>query len=342
MKVRIWLALFSVYLIWGSTYLAIRFAIQSMPPFLMVAARFLIAGSALYIVMRLAGTPAPSRRHWLNTAVMGVLLLVGGNGLVAWAETRVLSGVTALMIGSTPLWLVVIDAVRPGGARPKWRTLAGVLIGLIGIIWLVNPADLWGSGQAVDLLGASALVLASMSWALGSIFGRERRDEMPAPLLATAMEMLAGGAGMLLVGSLTVEWNQLNLAAITARSLTGLIYLILFGSLLAYSAYTWLLRVAPTPLVSTYAYVNPLVAVFLGYIFASEPLSLRVLGATVIILSSVVLINTSRLNAPHAAEPTKPATMNLAIGGEEAPAERLAAVQTGPRMIGTECSEGVD
>jgi drug/metabolite transporter (DMT)-like permease len=295
MKAKMWLALLSVYIFWGSTYLAIRFAVESLPPFLMAATRFLAAGGVLYVAVRLSGgAPRPTRKHWLTAGVMGLFLLLGGNGLVSWAEIRIPSGITALMIGATPLWIVLVDALRPGGVRPTRRTLAGVLIGFAGIAWLISPSDLFGGGERIDLVGALALVLASLSWAIGSVYGRERHNELPAPLLATSLEMLVGGAALVVVGTLLGEWGRVDLAAVSTRSLLGLGYLIVFGSLVAYSAYTWLLRVAPTPLVSTYAYVNPLVAVFMGYIFASEPLTPRVLGAAVIILSSVVLINTTR------------------------------------------------
>lgn len=300
MKTRIWAALLAVYIVWGSTYLAIRFAVESMPPFLMAATRFLIAGTILYAGARLSGTAKPERRHWRPTVIMGLFLLLGGNGLVAWAEQHVVSSVTALMIGATPLWIVLVDALRPGGRRPALRTMLGVLIGLAGIILLVGPSSLFGEGESIDLWGALALVAAALFWAIGSVFGREKQNELPeAPLLATSMEMLAGGAGLLVFGSLMGEWSLLDVSAITPRSLLGLAYLIVFGSLVGFAAYTWLLRVAPTPLVSTYAYVNPLVAVFLGSVFAQEPLTLRILLAAAVILSSVVLINTSRFSSPQ-------------------------------------------
>ncbi len=300
MKTRIWVALLAVYIVWGSTYLAIRFAVESMPPFLMAATRFLVAGTILYVGARLGGAAKPERRHWRPAAIMGLFLLLGGNGLVAWAEQRVVSSVTALMIGATPLWIVLVDALRPGGRRPALRTLIGVLIGLAGIVLLIGPASLFGEEESINLWGALALVAAALSWAIGSIFGREKQNELPeAPLLATSMEMLAGGAGLLVFGSFMGEWGRLDVNAITTRSLLGLAYLIAFGSLVGFAAYTWLLRVAPTPLVSTYAYVNPLVAVFLGNVFAQEPLTLRILLAAAVILSSVVLINTSRLSPPQ-------------------------------------------
>lgn len=293
-KAKIWAALITVYIIWGSTYLAIRFAVESLPPFLMAATRFLAAGWALFTWVRLTGTPVPTRSEVKVSAIIGLLLLVGGNGLVVWAEQRVVSGITALIIGSTPLWIVLVDALRPGGVRPKPVTLLGVLIGLGGISLLISPSSLGGSDQHVDLLGAGALGLAALFWATGSVYGREHIRSLPkAPLMATALEMLAGGVGLLIIGTVSGDWGRLAQSVFTPRALGALVYLILFGSLLGYSAYTWLLGVAPTPLVATYAYVNPLVAVFLGYLLADEPLTLRVLLASGIIVGAVVLINFS-------------------------------------------------
>lgn len=293
-KAKIWAALITVYIIWGSTYLAIRFAVESLPPFLMAATRFLAAGGVLFTWVRLTGTPVPTRSEVKASAIVGLLLLVGGNGLVVWAEQRVVSGIAALIIGSTPLWIVLVDVLRPGGTRPKPVTFLGVLIGLGGISLLISPNSLGGSDQPVDLLGAGALGLAALLWATGSVYGREHLRMLPkAPLMATALEMLAGGIGLLIPGTVSGEWGWLEQAVFTPRALGALIYLILFGSLLGYSAYTWLLGVAPTPLVATYAYVNPLVAVFLGYLLANEPLTLRVLLASGIIVGAVVLINFS-------------------------------------------------
>lgn len=302
MNRRMWLALISIYILWGSTYLAIRFAVESLPPFLMAATRFLIAGGILYAALRLSGTPAPKPSTWKPTAIMGLFLLLGGNGLVSWAEQRVVSGVAALMIGSTPLMIALVDWVRPGGARPAPRTLLGILIGFLGIAFLISPTEFFGAGEGVDLIGAGALVCASLSWAIGSVFGRDRSEQLPtSPLLSTSMEMLAGGAGLALLGTLTGEWVQVDFGAVKPEALIGLGYLIIFGSLVAYSAYTWLLRVAPISMVSTYAYVNPLVAVLMGAVFANESLTPRVLGAAVFILGAVALINTARLQRKPAA-----------------------------------------
>ena len=295
MKLKIWLAMLSVYIFWGSTYLAIRFAVETMPPFLMAASRFLIAGAILYLWRRAAGDPAPARLEWRSAAVVGLLLLLGGNGGVVWAEQRVVSGIAALIVGSAPLWMVLVDALRPGGVRPNLQTMVGVLVGFGGIMLLIGPGE-FGNGGGLDRAGVIVLLIASFFWAMGSLYSRQAR--LPAsPLLGTGMEMLLGGVGLLLAGTLTGEWSRLDLAAISARSLWGLAYLVVFGSLVGFASYTWLLRVAPTPLVSTYAYVNPLIAVFIGNLLAQEPLTPRILISALVIVSSVALINTSRKTA---------------------------------------------
>lgn len=293
MKWRIWLALFSIYIIWGSTYLAIQFAIESMPPFLMASLRFLVAGGILYIWRILAGDTAPQAIHWRSTVIIGLFLLVGGNGGVVWAEQRVPSGIASVMIGATPLWMVLLDAIRPGGTRPQTKTMLGTLMGFTGIVLLIGPFEVQSMQGSIDLLGAMVLLLAAMLWATGSIYGRQA--QLPAsPLLTTGMEMLAGGVGLFLLGTISGEWNRLDIQAIQTSSILGFLYLIFFGSLVAYSAYSWLLRVAPIPLIATYAYVNPLVAIFLGVVIANEPFTLRTLISTLIIVGAVALINATR------------------------------------------------
>jgi drug/metabolite transporter (DMT)-like permease len=285
----IWAAMAAVYIVWGSTYLAIRFAVETMPPFLMAGIRFLVAGGVLYAFRRLRGDPAPARFEWRSAAIVGFFLLVGGNGSVVWAEQRVPSGIAALLVGSAPLWMVLLDSLRPGGRRPGGWAVIGVVLGFVGIAILVGPSQLIGIEGDVDLLGAGALTLAAFSWAIGSLYNRSAR--LPgSPLLGTGMEMLAGGLGLLILGTLTGEWERLDLAAIAPRAWWGLAYLIVFGSWVGFAAYTWLLRVAPTTLVSTYAYVNPLVAIFVGNLLAGEPVTLRILIAAAIIVGSVAVI----------------------------------------------------
>lgn len=295
----------AVYIVWGSTYLAIRFAVQTMPPFLMASARFLIAGSVLYIWRRLKGDPAPTKIEWRSAAIVGLCLLLGGNGGLVWAEQHVASSIAALLIGATPLWMALIDALRPGGQKPSLQTVLGIIIGFCGIALLINPTQVAGGGESVDLVGAIVLLGAAFAWSAGSLYSR--KAALPAsPLLGTAMEMLVGGAALLLFGILVGDVGRLHLRAIAPASWLGLGYLVVFGSWIGFSAYTWLLRVAPTPLVSTYAYVNPVVAVVLGFLLADEPLTARSILATVIIVGAVILTTRKPATKPQPAIPAVP------------------------------------
>jgi drug/metabolite transporter (DMT)-like permease len=287
MKLRIWAALGAVYLIWGSTYLAIRFAIETMPPFLMGGLRFLIAGAVLFAIRRLLGDRPPSKTEWRSAGVVGLFLLTGGNGCVVFAEQWVPSSLTALLLASTPLWIVLLDWLRPGGHRPTGRALLGVLVGFGGVALLIGPGELAVGGQR-ELVGALIVVLGALLWAAGSLYGRGAA--LPSsPLLGTSMEMLIGGAGLLILGTLAGQWNQFNPAAFSTKSSAAFIYLIVFGAWIAFSAYVWLLKNAPTPLVATYAYVNPVVAIVLGSLLAGEAVTPRTVLAAAIILGAVVL-----------------------------------------------------
>ena len=283
----IWSALIVVYLIWGSTYLAIRFAVQTTPPFLMAAVRFIVSGGFLYALRRFRGDPQPKTREWRSAAIIGSFLLLGGNGGVVWAEQFVTSSLAALLVATIPLWMVLIDAFRPTGHRPGLISLAGILIGFGGVVLLIGSAA--SGADTRSLVGAGVLVLASLSWTMGSLYGRNAR--LPASqLLATGMEMLAGGAALMLAAIVLGEWSSFELVAVSRRSALALVYLTVIGSI-AFVAYVWLLRVAPTPLVATYAYVNPLVAVLLGYFLAQEPMTIRTLLAAALIIGSVVLVS---------------------------------------------------
>jgi len=276
----------AVYIVWGSTYLAIRFAVETMPPFYMAGTRFLIAGTFLYLVRRFVGDPKPTRVEWRSAAIVGLFLLLGGNGCVVWAEQRIPSGLAALIVGSTPLWMVIIDAVRPGGKLPTWKTTVGILVGFLGVLILFWPG---GGGGSFDFTGSLVTVLGSILWAMGSLYGRGAA--LPkSPLLGTGMEMLAGGLGLLLTGTILGEWQTVSVASFSTRSLLGFAYLVIFGSLVGFAAYTWLLRAAPISLVSTFAYVNPLVAIALGFFLGNEVFSTRILFAGLMIISAVVLI----------------------------------------------------
>jgi drug/metabolite transporter (DMT)-like permease len=278
-----------VYVIWGSTYLAILFAIQTLPPFLMAGTRFLIAGAVLYAWARyVSGAAAPTRANWRSCAIVGCALLLGGNGLVVWAEFRIPSGVTALIVGVVPCCMVLIDWLRPGGPRPGAQVVIGLALGLAGLFFLIGPDSLMGGGR-IDLLGGAALVIACFSWAAGSIYSRH--GVLPrSPFLATAMQMLAGGVALTVVAVLHGELGSLDTARFSVLSIAGWLYLIVFGSIVAFTAYVWLLRVSTPARVSTYAYVNPIVAVLLGWALANEPLTARMMVAAAVIVSGVALI----------------------------------------------------
>ena len=293
MKPRAWVALIAVYIVWGSTYLAIRFTIETIPPFLSAGIRFLVSGAVLYVLCRMRGDPAPKKVEWRSAGIIGLLLLLGGNGGLVWAEQRIPSGIASLFIATIPIWMVLIDLLRPNGMRANWLTWSGVLVGFFGIALLANPWQSHGASPPLDPIGMLVLILAALSWSIGSLYSRNA--SLPgSSLLGTGMEMLIGSLGLFIFGTMIGEWNQFHLTTISMRSFGGLIYLILFGSFIGFVAYTWLLRNAPTPIVSTYAYVNPVVALFLGSVIVHEPLDGRDIISALIILSGVVLITTAK------------------------------------------------
>ncbi|MEJ2555584.1 MAG: drug/metabolite exporter YedA [Anaerolineae bacterium] len=288
LRLRIVVAFAAIYLIWGSTYLGIRFAIETVPPLLMAGTRFVVAGTMLYSWTRLRGAPRPTRLHWGAASVVGGLMLLGGNGGVSWAEQRVFSGLAALLIATVPLWIALLDWRRRGGLRPSGRGAVGLVFGFAGVALLVGPGELAGSSH-MDPLGAMVLLLAALSWAAGSLYSRQA--QLPgSALLAISMEMLTGGVLLLAAGLVTGEGARLELSQVSPRSVLALGYLIVFGSLVAFSAYIWLLRVSTPDRAATYAYVNPVVAVILGWALGGEPLTLRTLLAAVVIVSAVVII----------------------------------------------------
>ena len=282
----------SIYLIWGSTYLAIMYAVETIPPFVMGGVRFVISGALLYAWARYRGAVRPTKRNWRNAVIAGGLLLLGGNGAVVWAEQFVSSGLTALLVSILPFWLVIIEWVRPPRRRPAGAVLIGLIIGFIGIVVLVGPGNIGGHGD-VRPIGALVLILGSLSWAIGSFFSRDA-DLPQSGLLTTGMEMLGGGTLMLIVGALSGELSHFDVHHVSHASALGLLYLITFGSLLGFTSYIWLLdKVSPARL-GTYAYVNPVVAVVLGWAIASERLSVRTAVAAAIVICAVALITTAR------------------------------------------------
>lgn len=293
MKTKLWTALIALYIIWGSTYLAIRFAVETIPPFFHASLRFLVSGAILYIWRRAAGDAKPTLGNWKSTAIVGTLLLVGGNGLVAFAEQSVPSGIAALMITTSPFWLVLFESLRAGGTKPTWLSILGLLIGFSGVFLLIGPAEFTGSVHQFDAFGVTLLLIAPVLWSLGSIFARGA-DMPKSTLMSTGMQMLVGSVALFIVSVVTGELNGFSFGQVSMRSWEGLVYLITFGSLVGFVSFGWLLHNAPVSLMSTYAYVNPVVAVFLGWLFAGEVLNARIAIASAIIIGSVIFINYAR------------------------------------------------
>lgn len=283
---RLLSAFAALYLIWGSTYLAIRFAIETLPPLLMAAVRFLVAGTLLYAWGRGRGAPRPTASQWRDAAVVGGLLFVGGNGAVVVSQQWVPSGLVALLVASVPLWMVVVDWLWGSRAHPGGRAGVGLVMGFLGVGLLAGAP---GVGGTRELLGAALVVAGSFAWAAGSIYARQA-DMPPRPRLWVGMQMLAGGALLIPLSALTGEFARFDPGAVSMKSLLALAYLVVFGALIAFSAYIWLLGVSTPARVATYAYVNPVVALFLGWALAGEPLGARSLVAASIIIASVVVI----------------------------------------------------
>jgi drug/metabolite transporter (DMT)-like permease len=286
-SLAMWSALSTVYLIWGSTYLAIRFTVETVPPFLSAAARFVTSGVFLYLWRRWAGDPTPDGAEWRSAAIIGTLLLVGGNGGVVWAAQFIPSSLAALLVATVPLWMVVIDALRPGGGWPHRTAILGIALGFCGATLLIG----WNT-HAPDpayFHGTLAVVVASFLWALGSIYAKTAR--LPrSPLMVTGMEMLVGGTAQIIPAWATGEFAALTIDSISLRSALSWIYLTVVGPI-AFGAYAWLLRNAPIPLVATYSYVNPLVAIWLGYFIGRETITLRILSGAALIIGSVALVS---------------------------------------------------
>ncbi len=303
------LALATVYLVWGSTYLAIRFAIETLPTFTMAGSRFLLAGALLYGYARATGSRRPSARGWGSAAVIGALLLLGGNGAVVWAEHRIPSGIAALLVAVEPVFIALLAPLVLGGRRPGGRALAGLLAGILGVATLVvEPQGL--AATSVDLLGSVVVVLGALSWALGSLWSVRARP-VASPVLAIGMQMLAGGLLLVLVGGAAGEWGALSWRAFSTRSLAAFGYLVVMGSIVAFSAYGYLLRHARPSVVATYAFVNPVVAVLLGWLLAGENLTWRVAASAALILAALALILGEREGggANRRASPPVPAAM---------------------------------
>jgi drug/metabolite transporter (DMT)-like permease len=283
----------AVYLVWGSTYLAIRIGVESFPPLLLAGFRHLTVGLLLYPILRRTTGIKPTAANWRAAVVTGALLLFAGNGGVSWAEQTVPSGITALLVATVSLWLVIVDWLRPDGLKPVPRVVIGLLLGFAGMALLVGPARLGGS-ERVDPRGAAVLVIASLAWACGSLYSKH--GGMPSSaMLGVAMQGLAGGAILLIVGLFAGEFRELHRSTISLRSWLALGYLIVFGSGIGFSAYLYILQKSTAARVATYAFVNPVVALFLGWLILGEAITLRTAVAAAIILTAVVLV----ITAPH-------------------------------------------
>lgn len=293
------LAFLAIYVVWGSTYLAIRFAVETLPPFLMAGVRFTVAGVVMWGVGRLRGLAAPGLHDLKVAVISGVLMLVGGNGAVVWAEQWMASGTASLLVAVVPMWMVLLDWAT-GGTRPGWRILSGLGLGFGGVALLFGAPEI---GTRAEAMGGVAILFGTLSWAVGSLYVRGS-VMTTSGTMAVAAQMLGGGVAFLLVGLLAGEAAITDLSRVSVRSWISLAWLIVAGSIVAYTAYLWLLRRSTVARVSTYAYVNPVVAVILGAGFAGEKITPEgALAALVIVLAVALVLTGSSRPGPRAVTP---------------------------------------
>jgi drug/metabolite transporter (DMT)-like permease len=287
-RFKLVLAYGAVSIIWGSTYLAIRYAIDTIPPLMMAGSRNVLAGIPLLIWALMKEKTRPSAAEWARNGVIGALLFLGGHGSLAWAELHVPTGLAALILTTMPLWMAMLDSLRPAGAPLTPRIIIGLVIGFFGVALLIGPGEFLG-GQPVHTLGALVLLGAALSWSIGTVYGRSTRGRST-PLQETMMRLLTGG-GFLLLGSFIFgEGQRFDPAAVSQRSLLSLGYLVVFGSIVTFSAFTWLLSHMNPARLGTYAYVNPVVALLIGWGIGAEPMNLRILATAFLVLWSVALV----------------------------------------------------
>jgi len=290
------LAFAAVYVIWGSTYLAIRVGVETLPPLLLAGSRFLLAGTVVYGVLRLRGAPAPTAGHWKRSGLAGIVMLVFGNGLVTWAETRLPSNLAALLVAAVPLYVAGIDWLRPGGVRPPRPVVIGILLGAAGMVLLVRPDP--AAAHPTSVLGVLAMLLAGLSWASGSLYARYARQH-PHALVAGAQQMLVAGVVLLVGSALRGEVAAFRPEAVSLRSWVAFGYLTVFGSMVAFSAFSWLVTSTSPARVSTTAYVNPVVAVFLGWLILGETLHPAASAGAGLIVCAVIIMVTTRRARPY-------------------------------------------
>jgi drug/metabolite transporter (DMT)-like permease len=287
--VKIIVAFAAVYIIWGTTYLGIRIAIETIPPFLMAGLRFVLAGGVMLAVLLARGAKLPRRVHWHSVLIIGVLMVVGGNGLVTFAEQRVASGLAALIVATEPVWIALLEWLIYKGQRPTVQVAIGLVVGLTGMALLVDPGQNAGVAGH-DLLGIGIVLAATLLWSIGGLYSR--RAPLPADtLVGIGGEMLVGGVLLILLGVATGESAHLDWRAISLSSALAFLYLTVFGSIVAYTAFIWLMKTVDPAKVATSAYVNPVVAVFLGWLVAGEVVTLQMSAAAGVILVGVVFIN---------------------------------------------------
>ncbi len=290
LKLKLFLAFAAIYVIWGSTFLAIRFAIESIPPFFMMGSRSITAGGALYLWARFRTGERPRPVQWLNAALFGSLLITAGHGALAWGEQVVPSGVAALISATTPIWVASIQSLGRNTGHLSGRVIFGLVTGLVGIFVLVEPSSAF-NGIPVNPIGAAVLLCGTLFWALGSIYAKTAGFPK-SPLLTAGMNLLCGGGGLL--GLSYISGESPDLAAISLRSQISLVYLILFGSIIGFTAYFWLLRTVSITKVSTHSYVNPVLAVFFGCFVAGEDLNPRIFTALILMVIGVASILAKR------------------------------------------------
>ena len=287
----------AIYILWGSTYLAIKYVIETLPPFISAGARYSLAGATLFIVGRFSKDyEKPTLTQWRSSAVVGTLLFLGGNGGVVIAEHHITSGLAALLVATEPFWVVLLSWLWLKGARPDWRVTLGLLIGFAGVYLLMDGGAVRAGSETNQLFGMILVIAAGLCWATGSIYG-VRAPVSKSPILASGMQMLAGGSVMLLVGTLMGEWAGFEISVVSRNSWLALAYLLVFGSLIGFTAYSWLLKNARPAMVATYAYVNPVIAVILGWAIAGESFTGRTLLGAGVIVGSVVMITSQNSEA---------------------------------------------
>jgi drug/metabolite transporter (DMT)-like permease len=318
-------AFVAIYLIWGSTYLGIRIAVETMPPFLMIGARFLVAGAIVTGFIALRRGLRVTAAQWRDNAIIGGLLCLGGTGLVSWSEEKIPSGITTLIISASPVFIVLMDWVayayfKDGqrGTKPTPIIFLGLALGITGLAVLVGP-DVFAGAGGLDPWRVTGLIAATLFWGAGMMYMRYARNPLES-FTASGIQMMCGSLWLLLAGIVSGEFSRLNLDAITARSFGAWCYLVVFGSLIAFSAFTWLMKHSTPARVSTYAYVNPIVAVFLGWLILQEPVSPRIFVAAAVIIAGVAIITVAknRKRAPASSPvPAAPHPLRVQVAAKD-------------------------